>query len=139
MKKPLVSIIIVSFEAVLDLKKCLKSIFQQNYENFEVIVIDNASKDKSVEMVKKLFVKVKIIQNKKNLGYAAACDMAAKIARGEFLAILNQDIIVQKNWLAKILPYFAKDKKLAVCQPKNSPQGKKSSQFNWDKNSFFRF
>jgi len=69
---PKVSIIIVNTNELHHLKKCLPSIFKQNYSNYEVFIIDNASTDGSIEFIESEFPKVAIIKNDHNLGYAGA-------------------------------------------------------------------
>ena len=90
------SIIIVSFNTEDFLKKCLTSI-KENVSSrikYEVIVVDNASKDNSVEMVKKEFPEVILITSKQNLGFAKANNLGLKKAKGDYVLFLNSDTIV---------------------------------------------
>ena len=80
------SIIIVNFNTKEILRKCLSSIFELTKEiEFEVIVVDNASSDSSVEMIEKFFPKVKIIANRKNLGFGSANNQGIKKAQGKYV------------------------------------------------------
>jgi len=101
--KPLVSIIILNYNAGEFLLECIKSVLKTNYENFEVIVVDNASNDNSVELCKKDFQDVKILENDVNLGYCEGNNVGIRKAKGEFVAILNPDTVVEEDWLKELV------------------------------------
>jgi len=104
-----ISIIIVSFNTKELLKNCLKSLMtygQWLMVNGEVIVIDNASKDSSSEMVKKEFPKVKLIANKHNLGFATANNQGIKASKGESVFLLNSDTEVKPGVLEKLVEFI---------------------------------
>ena len=69
MKEPLVSIIVLNYNAGKLLHSCINSIKKSNYKNFEIIVVDNISSDNSQNECKKRFPEIKLIQNNKNFGY----------------------------------------------------------------------
>jgi GT2 family glycosyltransferase len=99
------SIIIVSFNTRDLLKKCLDSLPSSS----EIIVIDNGSIDGTVAMVKEIKEsKIKIIENKENVGFVKAVNQGLKQAEGEYLLLLNSDIFVKNNALEKLIT-FAKD------------------------------
>ena len=116
-KLPFVSIIILSYNSKNDLKTCLDSIEQLNYsfDKLEVIIADNDSTDESVEFVKKNFPWVRTIKFEKNYGYAAGNNRAASLAKGELVAFINPDTILDKNWLIKLIEVFYQDTKIAAC------------------------
>lgn len=103
------SIIIVNWNVKDLLEKCLNSIYQkpQNLD-FEVFVVDNASRDGSVEMVKKKFPQVKLMANKDNKGFAQANNQAIKEAAGEFILLLNPDTEILNGALAKMVGFMRK-------------------------------
>lgn len=111
----MVSIIILSYNTEELLRRCLASIFAK-IKNipFEIIVVDNASHDTSVAMVKKDFPKVKLIENKKNLGFAAGCNRGEKEAKGEYLFFLNSDTELIENTPEKLLRVFEKYEDAAI-------------------------
>lgn len=113
------SIIIVTFNTGALLKNCLESIFK-NVRNisFEVIVVDNNSADSTSEMVKEEFSRVKLIENRENLGFARANNQGARIAQGKYLLFLNSDTIVKGESLDKVVEYLDKHPKIAVLGPK---------------------
>lgn len=102
---PYVSIIILNFNGRHYLRKCLSSIAKLNYpkSKYEVILVDNASTDGSVEFVKRNFPWVKIISLNKNYGFCGGNNRGAKIARGDYLAFLNNDTKVSKTWLIELV------------------------------------
>ena len=111
------SIIIPHFNGENILYRCLNSIYNHTKEKHEVIVVDNASSDNSISMVKQKFPKTKIISNKRNLGYAGACNIGAEKSDTNFLVFLNNDTEVSKNWLEPLLESL-KDKSVSSVQPK---------------------
>lgn len=118
----MVSIIIVNFNGKTYLSNCLKSIFKNNYKNFEIIIVDNHSTDKSIALVKKQFSnylkKIKIIELKDNFGPAYARNQGVKQAKGEIIAFLDNDTEVDNNWIIEANKEFKKDKKLGCIQSK---------------------
>ncbi len=99
MKKPLVSVVILTFNRKKELQKNLFNVFSQSYENIEVILIDNNSSDGTSEMVRKNFPDVKIIQMSTNIG-APAYNAGFEAARGEYVFILDDDSYPTKKAIA---------------------------------------
>lgn len=105
--KPLLSIIIVSFNTKEVTKNCLVSLSKAKGElPFEVIVSDNGSVDGTVELIKNDFKWVKLIENKANLGFSKANNVARKLALGEFILFLNSDTLINKTALSETLKYL---------------------------------
>ena len=100
---PLVSLIIVNWNGKKWLRNCLDSVYSQNYKNFEVIFVDNASTDDSVDFVKDNYPETKIIQNEDNYGFAKGNNIATRIAKGKYLFFLNNDTKVGKNFLTELV------------------------------------
>ncbi len=100
---PLVSIVIVNYNGAELLRQCLKSVFAQPYRPIEVIVVDNASVDDSVEIVRREFPQVRLILNKRNLGFAEGNNVGVEAASGEFVVLLNNDATVEAQWLPSLL------------------------------------
>ena len=104
-----VSVIIVSWNTKDILMNCLRSLYDQsNRFDFEVIVVDNASADGSVEMVKNDFHSVVLVENSENKGFATANNQGISIAEGRYILLLNSDTIVLDNAIVKTV-YFADD------------------------------
>ncbi len=98
------SIIIVSFNTRDLLEKCLDSVAVGPVKA-EIFVIDNASTDGSVEMIRKKFPKVRLIKNKENTGFARAINQGLREAKGENILLLNSDTQVKKNALKELLDF----------------------------------
>ena len=107
-KTPLISIIIVNYNGKKFLLNCLQSIFESNYKNFEVILVDNASTDKSHLDAKNKFPQIKLIKNKKNLG-ASGRNSGILVAEGEFIVLLDNDTKVKPDWLDEFLKNYEKN------------------------------
>ncbi len=102
------SIIIVSWNVSLDLQKCLDSIYKYIFTDFEIIVVDNASSDNTVDILFKDYPEVRVIANKKNMGFAVANNEAINIAKGEYLLFLNPDTyFIDEHSIPKALEYLA--------------------------------
>jgi len=116
--KSKVSIIIPHWNNVDVLSECLNSISSTDYPNFEIIIVDNASNDNSVEWVKSNYPRVTLIENDKNYGYAGGCNIGADHANGEYLIFLNNDTIQEKNWVSNLVETMNSNSRIAALQPK---------------------
>jgi GT2 family glycosyltransferase len=102
MGKDLISIMLLNWNGKDVTADCLESIKKQTFKNYEVILIDNASTDGSSKYLKKKYPFVRLVQNKKNLGYAGGHNSGIKSAKGNYLLIINNDIVLDKNFLKEI-------------------------------------
>jgi GT2 family glycosyltransferase len=100
---PLVSIIIPNYNGKKHLKECLNSLEMMEFNNYEIIMVDNASSDGSVEFVKDLCPEVHVLPLEKNYGFAEGCNLGAQQARGEYIVFLNNDTKVDVFWLKELL------------------------------------
>ena len=105
-KTPLVSIIILNFNAGKLLLNCIESLTKLAYQNIELIIVDNVSTDNSQNQCKEKFPQVKLIQNEKNSGYCGGNNVGIKNANGEFIIILNPDTIVESNLIDELLDAY---------------------------------
>lgn len=102
-----VSVVIVSFNTCNLLRDCLKSVFEKTTDlSFEVIVSDNGSTDGSVEMVKKDFPQVILVENNANLGFGTANNRGLDMAKGEFVFYLNSDTLLRNNAIKTFYDYW---------------------------------
>ena len=116
--KSSVSIVIPHWNNVDVLSECLESILNTDFENFETIVVDNASTDNSVASVRSNYPNVKLIENEKNYGYAGGCNIGAEAAIGNYLIFLNNDTVQEKDWISNLIKTINSDDKIAAVQPK---------------------
>jgi len=125
----MISISIACYNNLGFTKQCLESVFR-NTEDYELIVIDNASTDGTFEYVKNLMDSGKpitLIQNDKNAGFAYAHNQALKESKGEYFVALNNDTICLKNWLSEMIKPFS-DPKIAIVGSKLLMPGSRNVQ-----------
>lgn len=115
---PLVSIVIVTYNNGRDIKNCLNSILSQNEIPFEIILIDNNSSDKTVQIVQKEFPGVKLIVNSTNLGYAQANNQGISQSQGKYILLLNPDTQLADNTLAKMVQFMELNPQYSALAPK---------------------
>lgn len=115
-KNNLVSVNILTYNAQDLIGPCLRSVLKQTHKNVEILVVDNASKDKTLERVKKF--PVKVIKNKENLGFAAGHNVGIRKSRGEYVLCLNQDVVLDKDFVKYAVEVMEKDEEIAAVQGK---------------------
>lgn len=113
-----VSIIVLNWNGKHYLERCLSSVLEQTYPDFEVVLVDNASTDGSVEFVRERFPEVRIIHNEENLGFAAGNNVAIKATRGDCVATLNNDTQIDPHWLEELVKAAEADPKVGMCASK---------------------
>lgn len=109
------SIIIVSWNVKEKLKDNLRALFESQHADFEVIVVDNNSKDGTVAMVRKEHPQVKLIANADNLGFARANNQGIKQAVGKYVLLLNPDMRVFDDTLSNMLSWMNHHEQAAVA------------------------
>jgi len=115
----IVSVIIPHYNGEDMLYNCINSIYKNiSINNFEIIVVDNASTDSSINRIKNSFGDVKIVSNKSNLGYSQGCNIGANHANGKYLLFLNNDTEHSKDWIEKLINFLDTNSKVAAVQPK---------------------
>lgn len=119
-KFPLVSIIITNYNGGQILLDCIESLKKIDYPNFEVVLIDDRSKDGSFEKAIKSKGKLKLkhSRNKVNLGFAGANNAGLELASGDYVLLLNNDTTVPPNLLSKLVARMEKDPKMGAAQVK---------------------
>ncbi len=118
---PKVSVIILNWNQPRLTVDCINSVLKQKYTNFEILLVDNASRDNSVEIFEERFgdnEKIRIIVNPENLGYAGGNNEGVKRARGDYIAILNNDTTVEKDWLEELIKALESDGKIGSVSSK---------------------
>src|SRR3989344_6360787 len=105
------SIIIISYNTKQITQDCLDSILKSlknSHLNYEIIVIDNGSTDDSVKLLKELSIKkqeLRILQNKKNVGFGKANNQGVKIAKSDYILFLNSDTLVLDDAIEKLYKF----------------------------------
>ena len=108
------SIIIVSHNSSSFIGSCLTSLIHSRLKSTDFFVVDNNSSDDSLALIKHLYPFVKIIENKKNFGFATACNQAIQQTKSDYVLLLNPDVYVQKNTLQLLLNYMDKHPSVGI-------------------------
>ena len=100
---PLLSVIIPHYNGVDFISACLRALAQQSYPHLEIIVVDNGSVDESVELARREFPDVNLIELGQNLGLTAAINRGIRAATGEIIVALNNDTEVAPDWAQELV------------------------------------
>jgi GT2 family glycosyltransferase len=110
-----ISIIIVNYNTKGFLEDCLNSIYKHSFAiTFEIIVVDNASTDNSLLMIKERFKNVRLIENTENIGFGRANNIGIKAALGKYVFLLNSDTILLNNVLKIFYDFMEQNPKIAI-------------------------
>lgn len=115
-----VYIIILNWNGLKDTLECLESVYNLDYQHFEVVVVDNGSSDNSAEIISKKHPNVVLLQNHENLGYATGNNIAMKYAMehgADYLWLLNNDTVVEKFTLSNLLENAEQSKDIGMVSP----------------------
>ena len=123
--RPLISVLLVTCNSAEHLQRCLESLVQQDYPVFEIIIVDNASTDRSKNILSQFFppAQINVVTqfNAVNTGFAAAQNQAIRQAQGQWLLCLNPDVFLRPDFISQLVfaaaqPAGAKDEKIgAAC------------------------
>jgi GT2 family glycosyltransferase len=116
-KQPLVSIVAINFNQLQLTVQFLESIRRQDYQNVEVFIVDNASRENPSAFLKAHFPEVNLIVSEKNLGFAGGNNLAMPHVRGEYVFFVNNDTELTDGCLAKLVQLFKVRPKLGVASP----------------------
>src|SRR5258708_30875116 len=115
---PVVSVIIPHWTRRELLRACLGSLAAQTLSDSEIIVVDNGSTDGSAEMLVKEFPSVLLIRNTENRGFCAAINQGILLARGRYVALLNNDAEAEPDWLAALVRGAESGSGVGMCASK---------------------
>ena len=118
MPNPAITVIIVNFNGERYITDCLVSLSVQTFRDFEVIVVDNGSSDGSLSIIKNKFSWVKIIALNENTGFAKGNNVGFKASSSQYLATLNNDTIVSKDWLQALYESAEADRAVGMVASK---------------------
>ena len=118
MSIPLVSIVILNWNGRPFLQQFLSSVQAGTWPNKEIVVIDNASTDDSIQFLQESFPSVKIIRHAANFGYAKGYNEGLKQLQADYFVLLNSDVEVIPGWIEPVIQLMESDKQIAICQPK---------------------
>ena len=114
----LLSIIIPHWNAVQFLPTCLAALKAQTYPHIEVIIADNNSTDGSRELIRAEYLWVRLVELDRNYGFTGACNAGIRAAKGELVALLNNDTEVEGGWAAAVIEAFSRDPQVGIVASK---------------------
>ncbi|HUT24842.1 MAG TPA: glycosyltransferase family 2 protein [Sumerlaeia bacterium] len=107
---PEISIVVANWNGEGFLRTCLASLWESATaagRAFEIVVVDDASEDNSVSLIREEFPRVRLLANERNLGYARTCDRGAQAARGRVLVMVNNDVEVPADFVSRLTAPFS--------------------------------
>jgi len=110
-----VNVVVVNWNGKHHLEECLDSLSKQTFKAFETILVDNGSEDGSIEFVEKNFPAVKIIKLNKNEGFCRGNNIGLQHSSGDFIALLNNDTLVDMHWLEELFKAMTKHSHVGIC------------------------
>ena len=119
-KYPKIFVIILNYNGKRTLMECLRSVFDSDYPNFEVVLVDNASTDESFETAKAKYPKIHFIKNNKNVGFGAGNNIGIRFAlekMADFIFLLNNDAYLEKSVLSLLISQAQKNPHAGIISP----------------------
>jgi len=113
----MVSAIVITYDSEEHIRECLRSLENQNYEPLEILVIDNASRDQTKKIVKQEFPAIRLIALDKNIYFPGAVNRGIKAARGDYILILNDDVVLVEDCVAKLVRGMEEESRSAAACP----------------------
>jgi GT2 family glycosyltransferase len=119
---PSVSIVVVNFNGRDFFKQCLHTLLETNFPDYEVVVVDNASTDRSIDEIERSFSsdpRIKFVRNRENVGHAEGCNIGARMTKGRFLVFLDSDTEFRDaDWLLELVRVVENDETVGLAQAK---------------------
>jgi GT2 family glycosyltransferase len=118
--QPKVFISILNWNGLADTLECLESIYKMAYRNYEVIVVDNASSDDSVSVIKEKYPQAVLIESKENMGFTGGNNIAMRYAMAhgaDYVWLLNNDTVVEKSALSALVELTEKEQSIGLISP----------------------
>jgi GT2 family glycosyltransferase len=118
-QQPHVTVIVPNFNGRSYLEECLDSLQGQSYDNYSLILVDNASSDGSAELARSSFPQVELVENTRNIGFAGGCNAGIRRAlKGDtkYLVLVNSDTSADRDWLSELVAVAESDERIGICQ-----------------------
>ncbi|OQY14044.1 MAG: hypothetical protein B6I30_01800 [Desulfobacteraceae bacterium 4572_187] len=123
---PLVSIVVLTYNQISYTKKCIESIIKNTQVPFELIVVDNASTDGTIEYLELELTqllsgdRLLVIKNKENSGFAKGNNQGIAASRADFVMLMNNDVVVTQGWLSRMIACAEKSPVIGIVGPKSN-------------------
>jgi len=111
----LISAIVINHNRKDLLAECLESVKAQTVSVDETILVDNASADGSIELMRRRFSYVHVVENTKNRSFSVSCNQGINLAQGEFVLLLNNDLVLDKHYVERLVDIMQKDKRIGIA------------------------
>ncbi|MDD5614238.1 MAG: glycosyltransferase family 2 protein [Candidatus Omnitrophica bacterium] len=118
MKKDAVSVVVVNYNRQEHLMRCLESVFAQSHKDIDVVLIDNASSDGSLEKARSQFRNIKIIKNNKNEFLAKAYNQGIRCSCSEYILCMNNDVYLDRDYIKNAVAKFTIDQRIGSVSGK---------------------
>jgi GT2 family glycosyltransferase len=128
---PFVSIVVLNYNGKKHLQNCIKTVLENSYPNFEVVLVDNASTDDSIQPIQDCYgadPRLQIIKSSKNLGYSGGNNLGFSHSKGKYIVFLNNDTTVEPDWLFCLVDALELDSTIGIAQSLIYSMDKKSLQ-----------
>ncbi len=110
-----VSLIVLNWNGLHHLRRCLPSLLQQNYDGFDIVLVDNGSTDGSADYVASEYPGVRLLRAGSNLGYAGGMNLGIARTNADVVVLLNDDIIAPSCWLRELMEGLLSDARIGVA------------------------
>lgn len=118
-EEPLVSYVICTFNSEEFIKDNLRSIKEQDYDNQEIIIVDNCSSDSTREIIEENFPEVKlIVMPNSDYGACETFNIGFETAKGEYIAIMDDDVEIEEKWTKKLVNELENNQNVDILQPR---------------------
>src|SRR5579863_2900463 len=114
--RDLVSVTVVTYNSGRFIKRCLESVLEQKYRDLEVVVVDNASTDGTVDILEQFTDRCRIYYNQENIGFAAAQNQAIALSHGAWVLALNPDVLLMKDFIEELVLAGSMDRKAGTVR-----------------------
>ncbi len=118
MSSPEISVVVINYNGQAYLEELLNSLSSQSFQDYELILVDNASRDDSLTTVRALRPDCRTLEQETNLGFSRAANLGARLGAGRFLAFLNPDLKLHPDWLRELLHGADSDPRIAAVASK---------------------
>jgi len=122
-----VTVVLLNWNGLEYIEKCIESVFKQTYSNVELIIVDNGSTDNSLEIVSRKYPDLQIIRIENNIGFAQGMNTGIKASSGVFILLLNLDVYLKEDYISKAIGLFENDEYLGCVG---------GIEFKWTKDGF---